>query len=98
MITTFYRIQNAINRTFLLYFVRITAYISFMSKTLDLNKIKTAIKHSGLRTQWIAEKIGVGPRTLGGYLAGRQNLGRSAQILLLQVLEINEADVLKKAS
>lgn len=53
---------------------------------------KQKIKERGLKIYKVAEFIGVEADTLGKFLAGKVNLGRSAQILLCQVLDIkNEA-------
>lgn len=62
-----------------------TEYIVFMVTALEVKKM---MDERGLKTAWVADKIGVKPKTLNAFLSGGSNLGKPAQILLCQILDI----------
>lgn len=62
-----------------------------MAKSLKIADVKKAIEQGGLKKKWVAEKIGVSSNTLSEFLSGRKNMGKSAQILLAQVLKLHDA-------
>lgn len=73
-------------------------YYAYMSDDLDLELIEREIAKQGRTKAWVAEQIGLEPNTFYAVLAGRRNLGRSAAILLSQVLEIDLDTMRKSAS
>ncbi len=65
---------------------------------VDAAAIKIAVKKSGYKINWLAEKIGVTARTLSRFLNGKTKLGKSALILLLQVLNLKAESLTDRVS
>lgn len=65
---------------------------------LDLDKIRTLAKGSGLKTRQLAEAIGVAPDTMRKFLSGATRLRKPSIILLAQTLHIKLEALSKNAS
>lgn len=65
---------------------------------LNIEAVRQAVKDSGFTSAHIAKKIGVDRSTVTRFKNGQTRLGRSALILLLQVLDLNPEALLQKAS
>lgn len=63
---------------------------------MEMSELKRIVEASGYKISFLAEKIGVKATTLRRCLSGKQQLGKSAQLLLLKYL--NKESLLKKAS
>lgn len=50
--------------------------------------VRAELKDRGMKIGFLAQKIGVAPCTLSSYLTGKRNLGASAKLLLLKVLNL----------
>ena len=56
---------------------------------LNRHDVKEAMDKRGLKVAWVAEEVGIKPDTLRQFLTGRKGLGKPAQILLAQLLELS---------
>lgn len=61
-----------------------------MNAVVTAMKANSLIEEKGLKKSYVAGKIGVNPGTLSRFLNGKCKLGKSAMILLCQVLEIED--------
>lgn len=61
-----------------------------MDNKLDAKLACELIDKMGLKKTHVASKIGVEPGTLSRFLNGKGRLGKSAMILLRQVLEVEK--------
>lgn len=55
---------------------------------VSLDKVRAAVRDSGYKTGWLADRIGVDRSTLTRFVSGKSRLGRPALILLSQIIKI----------
>lgn len=65
---------------------------------LNIEAIRHAVIESGYTSKHIAEKIGVDRSTVTRFKNGQTRLGKSALILLLQVLNLKAESLTDRAS
>lgn len=61
-----------------------------MKRTIDAGEAVKLIEQMGLKKAYVAGEIGVNPGTLSRFLNGKGQLGKSAMILLCQVLHVKD--------
>jgi transcriptional regulator with XRE-family HTH domain len=61
-----------------------------MQQSVSAGEANRLIEEKGLKRTHVAGKIGVNPGTLSRFLNGKCKLGKSAMILLCQVLDVED--------